>query len=172
MKTSHLIPTLIPTLIVALFLGSCSKYNTDINGDVEIYILSTYQTRDPGSAILIDGMELSRSPIISYDELLKYNSRTYQFSVPTSTIDKLEDKFGSAFAITINKEVIYTGYFWAAYSSSTVDWVTIDILGGLRKDRLEVSLGYPGMMIEWDIPDKRNDRRILSVFARDGKLID
>ena len=172
MKTNHNRLTLITVLLLALFLGSCSKYNTDIEGDVEIYILDTYQTEYIGSAILNEGIELSSNPIISYDELLKYNSKTHQFSVPPSTVDKLEDKFGSAFAVTIDKEVIYTGYFWAAYSSATVNWVTIDILEGVRDNKLEVSLGYPWMISEWNIPDNRNNRRLLSVFARDGKLID
>jgi hypothetical protein len=38
--------------------------------------------------------------------------------------------------------------------------------------RLEMDLGYPSLMEWMDIPDKRNDRRVLSVFHRDGKLID
>ncbi|MEE4115136.1 MAG: hypothetical protein V2I37_03155 [Marinilabiliaceae bacterium] len=159
-------------LIYILAFTSCEKYDTDIEGDVDIYLLSQYQTEYIGSAILNEGLVLSEEPAISYSEILKYNSHDFTFKLKQSAIDRIEDKFGSAFAVTVDGEVIYTGYFWAAFSSATVDWIVIDLVLGLEDDEITVQLGYPWLFDEWNIPDKRNDRRILSVFARDKKLID
>lgn len=77
---------------------------------------------------------------------------------------------GTPFAVTIDKEIIYTGYFWCGYSSSMVDWVTIDPLNYSGKNRLRVSLGYPGLIQGDYIPDDRNDDRILDILRRDSKL--
>ena len=86
--------------------------------------------------------------------------------------ERMKDLFGSAFAVTIDGEVIYTGYFWSLISSQIVDWVVTDLLTVQTSARLEMDLGYPSLMEWMEIPDKRNDRRVLSVFHRDGKLID
>jgi len=78
---------------------------------------------------------------------------------------------GSAFALTIDKEVIYTGYFWASFSSLMCDWIIIDPLNISGKNELTVKLGYPGMVVGDTIPDKRNDKRLLDVLRMDNKLI-
>ena len=38
-------------------------------------------------------------------------------------------------------------------------------------NELIVQLGYPGLVEGQVIPDKRNDKRILDIFANDDKLI-
>ena len=67
---------------------SCEKYDTDIKGDVEFYILEQYQTPSVGAEILEDGLVLSNNPIISYGEIIHYNSNTYQFRLKRSAIDR------------------------------------------------------------------------------------
>jgi hypothetical protein len=81
-----------------------------------------------------------------------------------------EKLHGKPFAIAINQKPLYTGYFWAAFSSSICDWVYIDPIMVDGYNFIEVRLGYPWLSPEMQIPDKRNDARLLDVLAADGKL--
>ena len=161
-------------IVIILAFVSCEKYDLNIEGDVEIYLLDLFQSEIESLAILSDGLTLSTEPIIHYDEIVEYNSRTHNFSLTKSAAERIDGEFGSAFALTVNQEIIYTGYFWSDLSSATVDWVVANLtsIQGLDKYEFRVQIGYPWLFEEWSIPDNRNDRRILSVFARDKKLKD
>ena len=137
-KETLFIPGII--LVFILALTSCERYDTDIEGDVDIYLLDQYQTEYSSSAILNERLVLSDEPVIPYSEIVKYNSNDYSFELKQSAIDRIEDKFGSAFAVTVDNEVIYTGYFWAAYSSSIVDWLVIDLIFGLEDNIVSGSI--------------------------------
>jgi hypothetical protein len=110
--------------------------------------------------------------IIYYDEILSYSPKNYTFTITESCANRLNGFHihGTPFAVTIDKQIIYTGYFWCGFSSSMVDWITIDPLNYGGKNKLRVSLGYPGLIQGDYIPDDRNDYRILEVLRRDGKL--
>jgi hypothetical protein len=51
-------------------------------------------------------------------------------------------------------------------------WVVADPLFYGINDGLKINLGYPGTWEGYEIPDKRNDPRILAVFRKDGKLVE
>ena len=76
-------------LIYIMAFTSCEKYDTDIEGDVDIYLLSQYQTEYIGSAILNEGLVLSDEPAISYSEILKYNSNDFTFESKQSAIERI-----------------------------------------------------------------------------------
>ena len=171
-KRSSLIITIATVSLLLLFNTACEKYDKDIKGDVELYLLKEYNTNQSGAEILSSGIVLEDNPLVEYSDLMEYDSKEYTFTLSASALESIGDLFGSAFAVTVDKEVIYTGYFWSALSSAIVEWVIIDLTMGVRGDKVLVQLGYPWTMDDWDIPDKRNDRSILSVFARDGKLVD
>jgi hypothetical protein len=75
-----------------------------------------------------------------------------------------------AFAVTANDSIVYTGYFWASFSSTPCDWVVIDPLAVSSSEILPVRLGYPGLLPEYQIPDKRNAPRIIQIFKDGNKL--
>lgn len=159
-------------LITAVAFNACEKYDKDIVGEVDFYLLDEY-SKESGSAVILNtGLVLEETPVLSYDEIKSYNSTSYTFEIDHAAALRLKDLFGSAFAVTIDGEIIYTGYFWSAFSSMTVDWLVTDLLRLEVSDELKMQLGYPGLMEGMEIPDKRNDRRLLSVFHRDGKLVD
>ena len=155
-----------------ILISSCEKYDTDIEGDIDIYLLDEYDTEEGSAAIINTGIVLSNEPVIYYDEIKSYNSRTYTFKLTADAADRLEDYYQSAFAVTIDGEIIYTAYFWSSFSSLGVDWVVTDLLRVETSNEMKMQLGYPGLIEGTTIPDKRNDNRILSVFKRDGKLVD
>ncbi len=160
------------SLLMIISFYSCEKYDKNIEGDICIYLLDEFNTKVNSYEIISDGIVLSEDPILYYGDLIEYNADEHIFKLSESGTEKTDELFGSAYAVTIDGEIIYTGYFWSSLSSAIVDWVVMDVLGTFDGNELHVQLGYPWLSNEMDIPDNRNDNRILSVFARDEKLID
>jgi hypothetical protein len=139
--------------------------------------MSEFHRQGNTHKIINSTVKLSDSIIIRYDDILSYNPNNYTFTVTKYLADKLNafennHIHGTPFAVTVDREIIYTGYFWAGLSSSSVDWVTIDPLNYSGKNQLRVQLGYPGLFEGDFIPDDRNDERILRILRRDSKLIE
>ena len=160
-----------------MFWG-CEKDNVyKLSGkSIDFYRLSDYETLDNSSKIIESTVRLSDVKIISYSDIISYNRKTYTFIVSDSISDHLTDFenypiHGTPFALTLENEIIYTGYFWAGFSSMSCDWITIDPIDYSGENKLIVKLGYPGLVIGDTIPDKRNDDKIIDVLLRDGKLI-
>ncbi len=112
-----------------LVLFGCEK---DSGIGLEIYTLRSYQTK-PNSQEIISGTEkLTKNPIISYNDILFYDSTNHYFMIDSLKGNELRKinwpTNGTPFALTINKEVIYSGNFVPGYSSSGSDWYTIDPL--------------------------------------------
>ncbi len=167
-----------------LFSGvvlSCEKDNgdipgADIQGEVEFYLLDFYENLDSTPAIDLTSIVLSEDALLSYEELKTYNAREYFFNITSEAKDKIEGMAhsvsGVAFAVTANEDVVYTGYFVPSYSSIALQWIVIDPLFWHLTKRMHVNLGYPGTIEGSDIPDLRNDERILEIFRRDRKLVE
>jgi hypothetical protein len=142
-------------------------------GSVDLYLLKSYKTI--GSTCQIDESTAvtNESPLVAFSELLSYNSATYTFRVSdaarASIMNLDHSVHGVAFAIKANDTLVYAGYFWPGYSSLSCNWVVIDPLSLYASNDLRVTIGYPGPGEE--IPDKRNDKRILDIFADNNKLI-
>ena len=164
-------------IALILIISGCEKYqySRQPGYGLEFYSIMDYQRISNSYKIINSTVKLSDSVIIYYDEILFYSPEKHTFTVTKNCADRLNDFennhiHGTPFAVTVNKQIIYTGYFWCGFSSSGVDWITIDPLNYSGKNKLPVSLGYPGL-IEGDyIPDNRNDNRILDILRRDGKL--
>ena len=78
---------------------------------------------------------------------------------------------GMAFGIVVNNELIYTGWFWPGYSSMSCDWIVIDPLSLWNDNILKINLGYASSIPATEIPDRRNDPKLLSVFMVNGRLV-
>lgn len=168
----------LPILLAILFLTeSCDKKEDTNNviGDVEMYLLESYETIDNTMQINESTVVLKPDVFINYSNMVSYNQSSYTFKITDETktnIKNLESElYRHAFAITANKKVVYTGYFWSSYSSMICDWVCIDPIMIDYYDGLEVNLGYPGLMDGMVIPDKRNDSQITAIFKRDNKWV-
>ncbi|AXP81613.1 hypothetical protein CJ739_2540 [Mariniflexile rhizosphaerae] len=170
---------LILTLGLVFFLNSCDKEeNFEPSGkSIDFYYITEYQKIDNTSKIIDSTVVISGTKIIDYSDIISYSSKDYTFTVSDSISDRLNDfenhsVHGVPFALTIEEEVIYTGYFWASYSSMGCDWITIDPLDISGDNELTVRLGYPGMIQGDSIPDKRNDSRLIDILKKDKKLKD
>ena len=162
------------TFFSIMALG-CEKVSSD--GKVELYLLDSYKTvREHSCQIDETTVKTKANPLISYDDFISYDPLTHEFLLSDRTVKVINNTeqsvHGIAFAIKANGEIIYTGYFWPLYLSSTCDWVYIDPILTSFDNKMEVCLGYPGPIPEQAIPDKRNDSRIIKIFKGDHKLVE
>ncbi len=143
---------------------------------MEFYLLEAWENLNSTPAIDL-GVHCSQEhPLLTYSELKSYNSKEYFFKVSDAArelIEGMEHSVGGiAFAVTANDVVVYTGYFVPCYSSVSVQWIVIDPLFWHLTNRMYVNLGYPAQFEGFEIPDLRNDERILKIFRRDRKLVE
>jgi len=157
-------------LLLCFFIPtSCKKETTKSGKEIEIYLLKSYIRETTGSISNVS-LELEDSALVKYEDILWYDSDTHIFKVSSKTANWLNDvpPHGKAFAIAINKDIIYTGYFWSSLSSGICNWVVINPLNN-GNGELSVDLGYH-QGLEQVIPDNRNDNRLLEILRLDNKL--
>jgi hypothetical protein len=161
-------------LLLCLILFNSCGTDSQISGPVEIYRISTYEIAsgthqiDEGSVVTFD------SPLIRYADIRAYDATNYFFEISDQARSTLLDPSfaqpGIPFALKAGGRIIYTGYFWWSYSSSSCDWIVAD-LTFLHTDKiLKINLGYPGITDNIQIPDRRNDPALLQILRNDGKL--
>lgn len=164
------------TLLTTLLLACQPDEPVVPKGDVSIHLLTSFETE--GNSCRIDGasVQWDSNALLNYDDLVTYDSGNYNFSLSQDGIEIVENMdhhvHGVAFALLADEEPVYTGYFWPAYSSMSCDWLTTDPLMVEITGELRMRLGYPGQATDGSIPDLRNERVILDIFRRDGKLIE
>lgn len=163
---------------LSLFLTSCEKDETDktIGENVELYLIESYETTDIQFQINENRVVTKKSPLLYYSDFLSYDSNSYEFVISEESKNRIKNLehslHGIPFALKVDNEIIYTGYFWPSYSSQSCDWVVIDPFGINTDNEMKVELGYPGPVLGVEIPDERNASQILDVFRRDNKLIE
>lgn len=163
-------------LLVLVILSAGCSTQTDCgclpSGEaVEFYLLKSYETI-PSSYFTITDAEIEKEPFIRFSEINEYNDETYQFTLKKAAIDRVKaiQYQPIAFAVTVDKQIIYTGYFRQSFLSSSCDCIRIDPQSVLLEDnKIWVELGYAPTQDLSDI-DKRNDSNLLATLARAGKL--
>lgn len=144
------------------------------DGKIELYLIDTYSKIGYSYQIDESSVVTKNTPLISYADFLSYDSSEYTFELSDralAAIKNLEHSVhGLPFAIKANDTLIYTGYFWPSYSSAGCDWVVIDPIMASIRNKIEVRLGYPGLIEGKTIQDKRNDERIIRILKLDHKL--
>lgn len=167
----------------AFTLASCEK-NPAVSGGctacserekfnfvVEIYMLKSFKT-STGQQIIDSSVVLLPTPLINYSDITYYNKSTYTFGLTEEgkrKLSKLQVPVGGlAFGVVVDRYLIYTGYFWPAHFSSLCNWVYTDPIMGEFSGELAIKLGT--VTNNGVIPDNRNNSKILTVMARDGKL--
>ena len=160
--------------LISLLIISCKKNKDETNYGLEIYLPETpyfYQSNINCSKIDFDTILLSRTPIIKYNNIEKYDSATHTLFLSTS--DKYfttenDNITGSMFVVTINKTPIYCGFrrFVAPPPYSLpppIKWVYIDVPISVVN---QISLRFEST----SYPDPRLDKRIIEKLKLDGKL--
>ena len=150
-------------------LASCEKQS---ESGLEIYLLTDYQKKSQGAEIISGSEKLSENPVISYNDIILYDSADHYFQIAEAKAQELSrikwGTQGTAFSLTVNKQIIYSGYFMPGYSSLGLDWISIDPLA--YDSKIRVTLGYPVDWPQFQGPDPRNDARIINCLRKDNKL--
>jgi hypothetical protein len=164
-------------LTLALFCiihASCEKDKSGREGEIQIYLLSDHESLGPLWEVDESKVLPEKSPIIYYQDILSYDPGNYTFKISDDAGERIRSMesgiHSRSFVLMAGGENIYTGYFWASYSSTILPWLTIDPIHAIYARELTVRLGYPGLLQGMSIPDRRNDERILSILRNDGKL--
>lgn len=144
------------------------------DGKIELYLIDTYSKVGHSYQIDESSVVTKDTPLISYSDILSYDSSEYAFELSDKALAAIKNLelsvYGLPFAIKANGTLIYTGYFWPSYSSASCDWVVIDPIMANIGNKIQVRLGYPGLIQGQTIQDKRNDERIIQILKLDHKL--
>jgi len=162
--------------LLSIISISCEKKNTVPKEGIHFYLLSDHESLDPLWEIDESTILLEEIPLIKYEDILSYDTKNHSFKISSAAQERLKGKesdiHSRPFVLVANKEYIYTGYFWAAYSSAICPWLNIDPIHAQYAGELRIELGYPWLMEDMTIPDRRNDQRILNILKQDRKLTD
>ena len=172
MKTFLIISVLIGFLILScennpendFTLGEgFEMYLTEIPYSHNLYM--DYGTID------FDTIVFSKTPILRYNDLIKYDTITHKLTLRISH-DSLRigdaGVYGRMFVVTIDKNPIYCGFKWPVISSVPCNWVYIEEpyieLDNLKDNELILSFSSESYA------DPRNDKRIVDRLMQDGKI--
>lgn len=162
--------------LIILIISGCEKNesNSNLNGKVELYMIESYKKIENSSQIDERSVVTQKTPLIYYQDFISYAPKHYTFELSARAIDSINNLEhsvqGLAFAIKANETLIYTGYFWPSISSASCDWIVIDPFMTSIGNKIQVNLGYPGLIQGQKIEDRRNDQRITEIFKQDNKL--
>ncbi len=148
--------------------------------EVAIYLASENFTTAqllPESGVLdLAAIPLEAEPVLTQDDIVRYNAETHAFSLTPEAIARLEalqlPVSGPVFVLTVGPDRIYAGAFWTPLSSRSFDGIVILGLPGLSLEGYDyrIDLGYasPGL---YPGPDPRDDPRILQALEQ-GQTLD
>jgi hypothetical protein len=160
--------TILLYLSVVSVLLSCDKGTTgSAGGSIEIYRLRFAPPSTGPCTNLVNSGQLAESPLIANDDILWYKKNDFEFRVKDAVGDRLRElKDNEQLAVTLNKTVIYYCLNKPLISSSICP--NSISMGHLFSHTLYMTLvtGSVGAQID----DARNDIRLLSALANQGKL--
>ena len=136
-----------------------------------------YLTRDdvpPDRMGALSHVELAGRPIISLKDIVSYNAGTHEMALSDGAYQRMSDLEvpvrGRSFLVCVDREPLYWGALWTAFSSVSFDGVVI--LQPLRPEGPKViglELGYPSESF-YRGADPRSDAAALKSLERAGKL--
>lgn len=155
-------------LTITAICLSCKKDKVQPGGKVEIYLLKSYQVVTGKCQIDTSTAVLQDTAIVKNQDILEYFKANYQFALTDNPIQKLRAlNDGTAFAVAVDKQVIYYGIYKPSYSSSTcANSITMGYVG--TDNKITMSLGYAGTDI--NIDDQRNNSTLIATLKNQGKL--
>ncbi len=157
--------------LILLVMG-CSKENAESGDAVEIYLLKEYSLVTNRCEIVKSSIVLKDNELISNNDIVAYHHPEHKITLTGSGLNKLDGIYDNTpFCMTVDKEIIYAGFFKPGYSSSSC-WhsVTIDPISYVD-NQINVNLGYPGTLEDFPIePDPRENSLLLETFKKQGKL--
>ena len=121
-------------------------------------------------------VDLAEKPFLSLTDIVSYEWNTHEIkltSAATKRLNALEvPTSGTSFVVCVDRQEVYWGAFWAAYSSQSFDGITIMLKPPLstQEDTIQIGQGYPSSSF-FKGEDPRADPRIMESLKASGKLL-
>ncbi|OQP56850.1 hypothetical protein A3860_09710 [Niastella vici] len=163
---------LIPILLIFnIILLSCKKDKVSGGETVEIYLLKTSQTVPGKCQIDAAASSIQDTPEITNDDILEYSQIAREFKLSAIAIQKVKAFHDfTPFAVTVDRKVIYYGFFKPGISSSScTNSITMDISLS-SGNKIVLRLGYPAAIDDAGFDDQRNNSWLLGTLEKQGKL--
>lgn len=149
-------------------LFACKKGRVQEGSEVELYLLQSFQQVSGKCQVNPSSAVLQSVPLVSSNDILKYHQSEHVYTLSNNAIQKIKALSGrTPFALTVDRQVIFTGYYMPLFMSSTCEH-SITINDGLN-NTLNVQLGYPSFFGA-SVEDRRNHPKILESLLKQGKL--
>ncbi|MBN8667234.1 MAG: hypothetical protein J0M30_06975 [Chitinophagales bacterium] len=159
-------------VLILLSMAGCTK---DHGSRVEIYLLSSYSsstnTSTSPATVVITNPVLENSPLVADKDISFYTQSTYTFTLKKDIQSRIAS-YGAdkAFAVTVDKELVYVGKFQPGYLSYIpFGHATITPLG---PNNQELKIDFPMVVGSTDLLllDKRNDDLLIATLRATGRL--
>jgi len=131
---------------------------------------------DLGDSILINDTEL-KNYLIKADTFKIHDTIVliqdhHSIILDSNAIKRLKDSTpsiccGVPFAILVDGQIIYRGYFWNSFSSFGSDWITVFI----SENRLDILRKLPDMSSRDLINDPREDKLLFDCLKKTDRLL-
>jgi hypothetical protein len=121
-------------------------------------------------------VELAEKPIVSVSDIASYEWNSHEIRLMPAAMQRLDavqvPTSGTSFVVCVDRQEIYWGAFWAAYSSQSFDGITIMLKPPLseHEDTIQIGQGYPSSSF-YKGEDPRSDPRIMESLKKAGKLL-
>jgi hypothetical protein len=172
--------------MIVLLIISCERDKNDNNmgAGFEIFKIDTLYHHYPNndySTLDLDTIPLKDTPILRYEDLIKYDTGTHKLTIGishdslmiTMSPSNPDHNFGSMFMVTLDAEPIYCGWFVLSIWSNPCNWVYIEEpyyeFDSLEDNEVVISFRYESERWHKN-PDPRLDPRIVERLTADGKI--
>lgn len=155
--------------ILAVIHLSCKKDNGQPGEKLEIYLLKSYQLVAGKCQVAPNSAVMQNTSIVKNEDIIEYVKAEYQFTLSATAAQRIKalNNDGAAFAVTIDRKVIYYGIYKPYYSSSSCA-NSIIMSYPMSDNKITMSLGYAGT--DNNINDQRNNPGIIATLTKQGKL--
>ncbi|HUR12277.1 MAG TPA: hypothetical protein VM012_12955 [Flavitalea sp.] len=165
----HLIMRRLFSIALLLVLAlSCTKTKSrvDAGSSIEIYLLQSV-IPVPAKCQISSGT-LRPEPLVANDDIIEYNENDHEYRVTATAYEKIRSLKGRIpFAITVDKEVVYYGFYNEPILNSSCEHsIAMEAWNG--DNVLTMELGYPGGFSTVD--DQRNHPKLIETLRRQHKL--
>jgi hypothetical protein len=157
---------------LSAFGHSCEEHPTQGGASVDVYLFNTYQTIPGKCQIEPTKSVLQDTAFIKNQDIIAYSATGYTFELTASALEKIKSlKDNMPFAVTLDKQVVYYGFFKPLTSSSSCEHsITMDF-DWASNNKILLTLGYPSHNPDNNtIDDQRNNTKLIATLKNQGKL--
>jgi hypothetical protein len=158
-------------LFLPMLFASCKKTEAEVGDKVEIYQLKTYQLLTGKCQVDATTAVLQDTAFVNDAAILAYSPNDHLFSLTPAAMRRVNALANfAAFAVTVDKKVVYYGFFIFSYSSSSCAQSIVMSLDFENAGNVSLQLGYPGLAQGIPVDDQRNNAKLVATLRRQGKI--